>query len=1068
MPQQRLFVSDSFSVLQNALVTAVQTLKTVEPLLPVTILVPHQFLAASLQCAIAQAREGYLGLQIVTLGDFIKETTEPTFLQEGRRPLSPLAAPLVVKQLLMETGPRNYFAGLASHPGFLRHVVTTLQEFKHARIAPHGLQTFLGQVHLTGVYQHRIESLHEVYTQYEQFLTGHHLYDEADMLERAARRFNEYHEHTPFFIYGFSDVSPLQQHVIDMAVRARDTVVFFPWRPGPAYEAATAALGWFMSRGFQRGELDSQTATETSLQRLQTQLFAPVFFVTSETPQKPDHSVAILSVPTMSREVREIARVIFTLVRERHLRFDDIAVFIPSFTTYGPLLYESLAAFDIPCVFSKGPSLLQTRAGQSVTLLWQVLVEDYSRTRMLEFLSVARPPFTEFLGESAAYAQLARWDALSQAAGIARGADEWRTRLAQLHARNIVDDSETTPPASTDLLVIGACMEFMDRFLADTEHLARVNSWQGWDDLFRTLLVRYVSPSQHSEQVMALFARLEQLNVLEEALTLREWGRIVTDALTATPAMSASDEETNRVFVSDLASAPGMQFRAVIIAGMVEGQFPQAVRQDPLLFDSERQHLSEVLLCDLRQRNRIVEEDRLAFAFAVQSATEYLVFTYARQDQASGRMQVPSTYLLRVVEALSGQPASFADLTDVSVHVPLSPVWNGPPSAALDTVEFHWANVARAQETSNPTVLGYLPETTPFFSSALTAIHQRWDVPHLTAYDGMLTTDATIAKLHTHLFPERMLFSASMLETYARCPFRYFLTSVLGLAEQDDPEKLLTIHPRDRGLLLHSILYEFFSRLQREQRLPVRREEWDTLRQLMMEVATAHCATFARTKVTGLPLLWEMEQERIRTQLMSLLQGELDRDDTFVPVAFEIPFGREKVNSANPENRFFPARLVSVSGDDAAPLYFHGRIDRIDVTSDGQRARILDYKSGKPVRGRFAGGTALQLPLYLFASQQLRPDLDWVGAEYLSLRPSVRKEKTATFSSETWADDLTGLKALVGSITRGIRSGCFPHTPDSCRPCPFPFICGAHAELHTARKHDDTRFALLDQVRSTP
>ena len=231
-------------------------------------------------------------------------------------------------------------------------------------------------------------------------------------------------------------------------------------------------------------------------------------------------------------------------------------------------------------------------------------------------------------------------------------------------------------------------------------------------------------------------------------------------------------------------------------------------------------------------------------------------------------------------------------------------------------------------------------------------------------------------------------------------------------------------------------------------------------------MADIHCATFARTKVTGLPLLWELEQERIRAQLLFLLQWEYERDDTFVPIGFEIPFGREESSLEAP---FFPAQLMSLVGNEADPVFLHGRIDRIDITSDGQQARILDYKSGKPIRGRFAGGTALQLPLYLFAARLLRPDLQWVGAEYVTLRPAaVRKENTSTFSPDTWSEELEVLQTLVGAITHGIRTGCFPNTPDSCRPCPFPLICGSQAEMHAARKQDDARLAFLQKVKSTP
>ena len=49
MPQQRLFVSDSFAVLQDAFVAAVQALKTADPLAPLTVLAPGNLLALRLR-----------------------------------------------------------------------------------------------------------------------------------------------------------------------------------------------------------------------------------------------------------------------------------------------------------------------------------------------------------------------------------------------------------------------------------------------------------------------------------------------------------------------------------------------------------------------------------------------------------------------------------------------------------------------------------------------------------------------------------------------------------------------------------------------------------------------------------------------------------------------------------------------------------------------------------------------------------------------------------------------------------------------------------------------------------
>jgi hypothetical protein len=53
---------------------------------------------------------------------------------------------------------------------------------------------------------------------------------------------------------------------------------------------------------------------------------------------------------------------------------------------------------------------------------------------------------------------------------------------------------------------------------------------------------------------------------------------------------------------------------AFIVPGLVEENFPKAIRQDPLLLDTERQYLAEVLGCDLSQRRRLSEAERLLFA----------------------------------------------------------------------------------------------------------------------------------------------------------------------------------------------------------------------------------------------------------------------------------------------------------------------------------------------------------------------------------------------------------------------------------------------------------------------
>jgi RecB family exonuclease len=447
-----------------------------------------------------------------------------------------------------------------------------------------------------------------------------------------------------------------------------------------------------------------------------------------------------------------------------------------------------------------------------------------------------------------------------------------------------------------------------------------------------------------------------------------------------------------------------------------------------------------------------------------QSAAERLVLTFPRLNQASGHAQTPSSYLLHISEALSGQVVSLADLEGWCKRVPLAPLYTGSPNQAIDAVEFHLACVEQTLTTGDPAPLGYLPTTAPFFSRALQAAHQRWDVPQFTPFDGMIENESARTVLHRHLFPNGVTLSASVLEAYARCPFRYFLNTVLDLTQQEDPEQVLTLHPRDRGALLHDILQEFFSRLRRTGRLPVAVQDRAVLQTILAQVTEEHCQVFARSKATGFALLWELEQEHLRERVALLLERECETASDFLPTAFEARFGADA--PSEPE-AFFPPAPVRFRLEAGEEIILQGRIDRIDVCPDSCRARLFDYKTGKPIHGRFAGGTALQLPLYLFAARTLRPDLEWVAAEYISVSQTGSRE-VSLFTADTWLESLETLRQVVSALVRGLRAGCFFAVPDSCYPCPFPLICGEQREARAARKQSDSRLDLLRQVRAVP
>jgi hypothetical protein len=156
------------------------------------------------------------------------------------------------------------------------------------------------------------------------------------------------------------------------------------------------------------------------------------------------------------------------------------------------------------------------------------------------------------------------------------------------------------------------------------------------------------------------------------------------------------------------------------------------------------------------------------------------------------------------------------------------------------------------------------------------------------------------------------------------------------------------------------VLDRFFTRQSGAGAVPGGGQRWTDAQRgelecMVLEVA----AEFESRGVTGHPLLWRQQRNRIVADLQLLLgDDELLRAQTGrVQVRSELSFGiRER-----------PA--VRVGLPDGREIWFRGSADRVDLA--GSALVVVDYKTGSA--GRFktisaanptADGTKLQLPVY--------------------------------------------------------------------------------------------------------
>lgn len=234
-------------------------------------------------------------------------------------------------------------------------------------------------------------------------------------------------------------------------------------------------------------------------------------------------------------------------------------------------------------------------------------------------------------------------------------------------------------------------------------------------------------------------------------------------------------------------------------------------------------------------------------------------------------------------------------------------------------------------------------------------------------YGGNIYSNiSTEAKSKLESFKDN-IYSTSQLETYAKCPFKYFAERVLKLEPPQKPSE--DFEALEMGSLLHKILYEFYSGLTSKKIILAGCSEKDfqKAKKLLFDIARQNISqanfksffsSYDQEKILGIN---GIEQNSI---LYQFLLQERNSDTGFVPMFFETAFGElEKDDSKQNQ------QIKIKTGN----TFLRGKIDRIDINEKDGVFSIVDYKLGgkKPKTDELTLGLSLQIPLYMLAAAEL-------------------------------------------------------------------------------------------------
>ncbi len=1072
----RNLVTGDYPSLEPSFVNEVKATRRIDPFNPLLIFVSSKLLGLHLRRLLAENGVSHFNLRFWTLEEFAREISTPHLLSQGKTEIPSHADEVLIGHIAKTLAFQDqgfYFRDISDRQGFHRAILATLKDLKDACLSPDDIESLLDNkkvkehIHLS-----KLRDLIRLWKAYEERLNKLNWYDESDLIMSGCQwvKDSPHLQETPkILVYGFYDFNTVQNKFLKVCFSDKETTFFLPYELTPAFDFVKPVMNWLRENGFR--EAGARTLRGETRQASLDHLCQHLFSSGEKIETSPD-VLQIISAPGEPKEVREVIRMMFQISQEKGIPLHEMGILLRSPRDYFRLFREAFDGLGIHLYLRDGLPLIETQAGRSLLLLLDILNKNFSRQTIMEFATFAGLNPNLFPTQDKKSFSPPQWDVISIQAGIVEGEEEWEERLGRLKQSwkqkveaGEGEDEEKKGISKEILAILDQLIEFIKKLAHSLQKLKDSDLWsenvKGLIEVFES----FVEQGDESLLIKQAIRRLSALDATGISSSRADFARLVEEVLQE-EIIPVGRFQRNGPAVVNLMTARGVPFTVVIIPGVVEKSFPPFIRQDAILLDQERKVLNQALSgkemgpLPFKAEGRL-DEERLLFRLAVGAAKEKLILSFPRIEIGTGRERLPSSFLLATVKAITGRSINFQEFEKFhGFHrLSLSEVGVNNPEKALDEVEYDLSIGQREIGEKRSETMLYLKEVSPFFGKSLQLESSRWGENRFTPFEGILSSTGACKILKERHSISKKSISPTRLENYASCPYQYFLKEIMEIEALTEPEKVGKISPLDKGKLIHSILWKYFTELKKARGSHLSLKQKDLER--VLKIANEEFIEFEQMGVTGYPMLWEVEKKSILDDLIYLFNEEL-RNKDFIPTYFEVSYGMKLPGSQRSEISIEKPILITLGEQE---LSFIGRIDRIDLKEEGGKvkAKVIDYKSGeahaKP--NDFQGGTTLQLPLYLFASEyllkHLHKGIEVECAEYYYLQERRRK-RHVRFESSELEKRKGDLHNIIRTITGGIEEGIFIARPSPfCRNCDFKLVCGTWSGILFDRKKMDPR-----------
>jgi RecB family exonuclease len=925
-----------------------------------------------------------------------------------------------------------------------------------------------------------------IYAESEAILAEAGMLDASDVLSIAAKTVRDSRgkalgDTTAIALFGFSELNVLEERLVNsFADHVESVAMFVPWiADAPVFAMSDRLVNHLRDAWHVSPETVEDPEPVPVAPLLPRLLGSRGDVIASD--------ISIVSAPDPAQEWRDAARFVWQCMEDdSELRFADIAVVAPRVEKVRSIARDVFREAGIPVHWVRGAMLSQTVPGSSLLRLLDALSSDLSRVQVMELLTSC-PLQSEWTRHDDHAVSSADWDRVARIAGVVSAPvsvfeDTWIAPLETLAARYdhrltvTVEDLETGEVSAEgfggprarvegDIAAIRSLVTLMKKLREVQLSLLNVESasgcsWRewtgvietGWGELFD--FSRIDKAPQDENSVSRVLRELASYDDLHVPFTTPSIGRkLLSDVLAQTPARGENTAEKG-VWIGDFQGVAFRPSRVVIVTGLVDPEFPTE-RARTALAVTKPEPVTCRSVNGMTEMDTGVAEDYLSFALVMASA-QSVRLSYPRADTGKETQRLPSSALLEVLahalEPVRTSEGHALPWEEKTIQTALAE--NGwwlrrnplpqPGVTHLNADEFNVASVVALCGTEHADE--WIESLADMTRRGSALVQSRAGQPG--PWDGLIDPDV--------LPRDRMLplsasepISPSRIETYAECPYQYFLKYLLGIEPLPEPEYTVELSPMEIGNVVHSLLAAFFRDLRGREPSPKGMDEHRTLFDAFVREAGDDITRHIERPAA---VIWERQWRDIRARAWRAVEEMVDTLDTWQPWYMELRLGSRP---GRDETAAIDAVTIPVEG--YGEVHLHGIVDRLDRSTDQERARIVDYKSGSAKSRKkdlVNGGQSVQLLVYRVGIDQWLIGKGCTVGEvaYNYLRD---ESKMVGLHDEELNEAHEELREVMKAVLDGISCGGFLPVPSeipgkrmgSCDRCDLKDVCGSLEDL---------------------